>query len=224
MLRIFVSVTILFATTELQAQGIGGFVQQVTPGPARQIIPRQVIPQQLTPQQLPSQALSPKQMVPKELAPDRLLKEGEKLLENGAEAVQAGTSVLPGAGGAPLKIDCPLDKLVDAAKSLESLAKSHAGEVKKFNDEMANTAKNVGEAQLSIIKKTAEEMGNLLLKPFEPLINVAKKFLEYYNTILSNLEYYGIRIIAVAGLVIGLLIGLPFVILIRAITPRRKTA
>jgi hypothetical protein len=50
-MRIFLISILIFATTELYAQG---FIQQVTPGPVQQVIPRQVVPQQLVPQQLPA--------------------------------------------------------------------------------------------------------------------------------------------------------------------------
>jgi hypothetical protein len=61
------------------------------------------------------------------------------------------------------------------------IAKDQAEQLKKMNDELAQTAKNVGDAQLTIIRKTTEEAGKVLLKPFDPLIDVAKHFLEYYT-------------------------------------------
>jgi hypothetical protein len=140
---------------------------------------------------------------------------------SGGGPAPAGT---PGLPGSPVKIDCPLDKLVDAAKSLEDLAKNHANDVKNFNDQMAATAKNVGEAQLTIIKKTTEEAGKVLLKPFDPLIDVAKHFLEYYNWLKDKLERLAWQVILIAGAVFGFLFGLPFWMFIRAITPRRKPA
>jgi hypothetical protein len=220
-MRILLISILIFATTELYAQG---FIQQVTPGPVQQVIPRQVVPQQLVPQQLPAQALSPQQMVPKQLQPEQVAKEGEKLLGKGVEAVQAGTSGLPGPGGGPVKIDCPLDKLVDAAKSLEDLAKNHANDVKNFNDQMAATAKNVGEAQLSIIKKTVEEAGKLLLNPFQPLIDIVKNYKKYYDDLIEAVKTLAWKFVLVIGGVLGFMIGLPFWILIRAITPGRKHA
>ena len=128
---------------------------------------------------------------------------------------------VPGAlGGA----GCSLDQLVKAVGDIGNIAKDQAGQLKKVNDELARTAQNVGDAQLSIIKKTTEEAGKVLLKPFDPLIDVAKHFLEYYNWLKGKLEQLAWQFVLAAGAVIGFMIGFPFMWFIRAITPRRKAA
>ncbi len=229
MLRIFIIATILFANTDLQAQGgVGGFVDRVAPGPVR---PSQVIPKQLDPP-------APEQVVPKELAPDKVVpqvqkavepvvKETGKLIEQGikgTESIVAGAPGIPGVSGSPVSVDCPLNKLVDAATSLENMAKSHADEIKKFNDQMAATAKSVNDAQLSIIKKTVEEAGNFLLNPFKPLIDIVKNYKKYYDDLIEAAKTLAWKFVLVIGTVLGFMIGLPFWIFIRAITPRRKAA
>jgi hypothetical protein len=232
MLRICIIATILFVTTAANAQmGIPNVDPRHPPSPGQVI--KQVAPN-IAP--APPAGLPPPAQVAPGLAPDKVLsgtekavehgaKEGEKLLnqgiETGEQIVQGATSIVSGAGG---PVNCPLDKLIEAAHSLEGVAKSHADEIKKFNDQMAATAKNVGDAQLSIIKKTVEEAGNFLLNPFKPLIDIVNNYKKYYDDLIEAVKTLAWKFVLVIGVVLGFMIGLPFWILIRAITPRWKHA
>jgi hypothetical protein len=91
-----------------------------------------------------------------------------------------------------------------------------------LNEELANAAKNVGDAQLSIIKKTTEEAGRVLLNPFGPLIDIAKNAKKYYDDLMAKLRDIAWPFVLGVGAVFGFMLGLPFWLFIRRIRPKPR--
>jgi hypothetical protein len=65
---------------------------------------------------------------------------------------------------------------------------------------------------------------NVLLNPFKPLIDIVKNYKKYYDDLIEVVKTLAWKFVLVIGGVLGFMIGLPFWILIRAITPSRKAA
>lgn len=235
MLRIFINASILFVTTAANAQlsvpdpshppSASQIIHQVTPSgtpaPATPPPPAQVMPpvaQSIVNDLAPNKVVQP---VQKTL--EHGVKEGEKLgqqvIDTGSQLLQGANPTVPGVGGGPA--GCSLDKIVETAKALEGLAKDHADQVKKFNDDMAAAAKNVTEAQANVIKKAVDDAGELLLNPFKPLIKFVEKYMTIIDDIKDKLENIGEKTVAIASIVIGFMIGFPFWVFIRRITPSK---
>lgn len=143
-----------------------------------------------------------------------------------------------GGGLAPPGVaGCSVDQFLAPLKAAEKLVETQADQLKvqaealknaaeqlrQANEQLRNAATNAAQGQLDLIKKAVEESAKLLVNPVETVVNGIKTTVKkYYDDIVNTIQEWALKLVVLAGIVLGLGVAWPFAAFLRAITPGGK--